>query len=60
MHNRKDRQLGTGIARDVPPAFVAIVTRFGRRNSCGETQKIDAAVAAGMLQKFGKPIRGKL
>jgi len=42
MHDRKDRQLGTGVARNVAPTFVAIVTRFGRRNSCGETRKFAA------------------
>lgn len=60
MHNREDRQLGTGVARNVAPTFVAIVTRLGRRNSRGEAGKIDAAVAASVLHKLGKLIRGKL
>jgi len=55
-----DRQLGTGVARNVAPTFVAIVTRFGRRNSCGEVGKIDAAVAASVVQELGELIRGKL
>ena len=53
MHNREDRQLGTSVARNIAPTFVAIVTRFGRRNSRGEAGKIDAAVAASVLHKLG-------
>jgi len=60
MHNRKDREIGTGVARNTEPAPVAIVTRFRRRDSCSEGGKIDAAIAAGVLQKLGEFIRGKL
>ena len=60
MHDRKDREFGTGIARDAEPASIAIVTRFGRGNSRGEGRKIDAAIAAGVLEELGEFVRGKL
>jgi len=59
MHNRKHRQLGTCVPRNVAPTFITIVTRFGRRDACGEAGKIDAAVAAGVLQELDEFIRRK-
>jgi hypothetical protein len=57
MYNREDRQLGPGVARNVAPTFVAIVTRFGRRDAFGEAGKIDAAVAARVLEELNELIR---
>ncbi len=60
MHHREHRQLGTSVARNIAPTFIAIVTWFGRRNSSGKAGKINATVAACVLHKLGKLIGGKL
>ena len=52
MHNREDRQLGTGVARNVAPTFVAIVTWLGRRNSCAEAARREVCGAGSAISNL--------